>query len=631
MSHDLGSTSLILLRVLLSYSFFSSLLAFVLLFFSSGGVVVIDAQTPLGSAHPFECWGTVPSGRPSNSTAFIQLALGNQHMCGLTVANTVQCWGQNDAGQRNIDAPGLEFAWITAGSSVSCGLFLPNRTARCYGSNLNNRTIVPTHAPLAALAMRQDFGCAMEPNGAITCWGNNAYNQVSASPGGSGFTQLAVGADHACALVSATGVTQCWGSADKGQTTPPAGVTFKALCSGASFSCGLDVSTGFPRCWGFSDFYSGTPNTTGFATIACGSSHVCGVKIYDGSTQCWGSVLSGNARNPPARHIYAQLYAANDYSCGFYAPEASAPPASPMATVPALPGVSPLAANASASFGESEPTVDLSAPTASSSVAVRSSLQLVQVGNTTVPDAMWVASNATSGNSGVGRRYEAQLGADTNATQVFAFSANSSAASFSGLEFVIAPGSVKWSLNFTSNVDAAKGITLRYRLSDLSNSSATGPAGQLAVVRRSDNTPRANMTSYYLAVPSSSTSAGAVVMVVEVFDVALVDDAAFEPIAHAVDVVRGSNGDHYELVLAFPAFNRSLFYDPSIGLGVLLGSGGGGDDVGLIVGVVVAVGVAAVVVVAVIVAGVAIAVWRKRRDLHSGMVNFNVRADDSQL
>src|SRR5690606_34784748 len=143
------------------------------------------------------------------------------------------------------------------------------------------------------------------------------------------------------------------------------------------------------------------------------------------------------------------------------------------------------------------------------------------------------------------RRYEAQLDADTNATQEFAFSANASSASFSGLDFVIAAGSIKWSLNFTTTSDAAatQGVTLRYRLSDLSNASTAASPGRLAVVRRDDNTPGANMTSYYLAVPSAATSS--VVMVVEVFDVALVDEAAFVPIAHAVDVATDSEGDHY--------------------------------------------------------------------------------------
>jgi hypothetical protein len=259
----------------------------------------------------------------------------------------------------------------------------------------------------------------------------------------------------------------------------------------------------------------------------------------------------------------------------------------------------------------------------------------------------WAVINSTSRTE---RLYEAQLDADTNATQVLSFNANNaSTASFAGLEFVIAEGAVKWSVNFSSatNASATRGITLRYRLSDIGPGSPPPLSrrtrgSQLTVIERAEKTPRANMTSYYLAVPTTdgtTAPAKVVVMVVEVFDVALVDEAAFVPIAHAVDVAPDSEGDHYELVLAFPAFNRSLFYDPSIGLGVLLGSSGGrkgdgttgGDDVGLIVGVVVAIGVAAVVVVAVVVAGVALGLWRKRRHPHPGVVNFDNQADQSGL
>jgi hypothetical protein len=84
-------------------------------------------------------------------------------------------------------------------------------------------------------------------------------------------------------------------------------------------------------------------------------------------------------------------------------------------------------------------------------------------------------------------------------------------------------------------------------------------------------------------------------------------------------------------VLAFPGFNRSLAYDPSIGLGVLLGSSGGGrgggtdgTDVGLIVGVVVSISVAAIMVLAGITAAVAFAVWKKRHQsaYDTDMVNF---------
>ncbi|ELR19175.1 uncharacterized protein ACA1_031990 [Acanthamoeba castellanii str. Neff] len=72
-----------------------------------------------------------------------------------------------------------------------------------------------------------------------------------------------------------------------------------------------------------------------------------------------------------------------------------------------------------------------------------------------------------------------------------------------------------------------------------------------------------------------------------------------------------------ELVLRFARFESSLVYDPD--LGVLFGSsptkgdGGGGDNLGLIVGVAVAVPVAVVVVVAVIVAGLVVTTVKRRR------------------
>jgi hypothetical protein len=66
-------------------------------------------------------------------------------------------------------------------------------------------------------------------------------------------------------------------------------------------------------------------------------------------------------------------------------------------------------------------------------------------------------------------------------------------------------------------------------------------------------------------------------------------------------------------------------YDPSLGLGVLLGRSSDGSssstDVGLIVGVAVAIPVAVVVVLAAVVAGVVLA-WR-RRSRWAGAANSN--------
>ena len=129
------------------------------------------------------------------------------------------------------------------------------------------------------------------------------------------------------------------------------------------------------------------------------------------------------------------------------------------------------------------------------------------------------------------------------------------------------------------------------------------------------------MTTYFLAFAADPSDprklAGAAG---EGFDAALVDGAdAAVPIEHDVQV--GSQAE-FELVLRFPAFEHSLLYDPSLNLGVLLGgggrdeldgsSGGGGDNLGMIVAVAVAIPVAVVVVLAVIVVGTALIMRRKK-------------------
>jgi hypothetical protein len=114
---------------------------------------------------------------------------------------------------------------------------------------------------------------------------------------------------------------------------------------------------------------------------------------------------------------------------------------------------------------------------------------------------------------------------------------------------------------------------------------------------------------------TTKTSAGQV----ELFDVALVDGTHFVPISHSI--VRASADDEeeasYVVELVLPSFNESLYYDPSIGLGVLLGrndrDGGSSDsNVGLIVGVAVAIPVAVALVLVVIGAALAIG-WRRKR------------------
>jgi hypothetical protein len=117
-------------------------------------------------------------------------------------------------------------------------------------------------------------------------------------------------------------------------------------------------------------------------------------------------------------------------------------------------------------------------------------------------------------------------------------------------------------------------------------------------------------------VPASSSSL--LVAKVEVLDLALVDGQWVPLLGHDV-VLTNSSGrlPEYVLVLEFAPFNSSLFYDPSISLGVLLSSDGGSSDtssdLALVVATSVVIPLAVLCVVVVAVVGVTFLAWRKKR------------------
>ena len=192
---------------------------------------------------------------PVNSlTGAVAVTVGADFSCALLADRTARCWGRNTDGELGngiaknvktstptrvkglVDAVALTTDW-----SHSCAL-LANGTIQCWGNNyagqLGNGTYQSSATPVAVHGITNAVGvaaggahvCALLDDGTVKCWGSNAdgmlgNSNVSEASGartpvrvlGLGHAvAIAAGGEHTCALL-ADGTTRCWGANAFGQ------------------------------------------------------------------------------------------------------------------------------------------------------------------------------------------------------------------------------------------------------------------------------------------------------------------------------------------------------------------------------------------------------------------------------
>lgn len=248
-----------------------------------------------------------PMSVPMREVDFAQVAIGEDHLCGLKADGVAVCWGNNHHNQTNAPED-MRFRQLTAGSGFTCGLGLDGVIA-CWGRNaaawpdgqagtwemvsagrdqlcaLDARGVAacwgsmdppPEEGRYTAIGTGDGYGCGLTPAGAIECWGRMPTAWPTGSEGP--FTALSVGLRNLCAL-RPDGTAFCQGPA---RLSPP-DTAFTQITTGYHHACGL-TGEGAPVCWGSGETL---PDMGGPVTaLATGWERTCGLRPGRGAI-CW--------------------------------------------------------------------------------------------------------------------------------------------------------------------------------------------------------------------------------------------------------------------------------------------------------------------------------------------------------
>lgn len=227
-----------------------------------------DAHCARTRAGKWFCWGANGDGQFGLGTTgdvltavevpiavdAVAVAIGGRHLCYAPASGAVRCAGFNDVGQLGdgTRASRATFGDVS-GTLPSVAALSASHCAKCFsGATYVGRTT-----------------CALQADGALSCWGQNLANQLGDGSGepqekpvdatvATGVSQIAVG-NYASCVLDAAGKASCWGLPGyAGVRRGEAGALVSALASGVAelsasdfYTCALMASGGV-KCWGAS-------------------------------------------------------------------------------------------------------------------------------------------------------------------------------------------------------------------------------------------------------------------------------------------------------------------------------------------------------------------------------------------
>lgn len=174
----------------------------------------LNSQYPLGTGDfAIRTTATTPSNLRSG-VSVVDVATGNDHTCLVYQDGMVQCVGQNDSGQMGqgttslsqitfVTVPLSAATAVAAGDDFTCAIVNLQTGVSCWGKGtsgqLGHGQFANSPSPVAVqglsgtivgIAAGENFACALNSDGAVRCWGDNATKQLGSNGGSSAVAVL---------------------------------------------------------------------------------------------------------------------------------------------------------------------------------------------------------------------------------------------------------------------------------------------------------------------------------------------------------------------------------------------------------------------------------------------------------
>lgn len=296
----------------------------------STGMTTLDPLSSSGAGPGESSSGETPSSSGTGGSCIRErmcvwrtLGVGNFHGCGLSLDDTIHCWGIEDLsnldyGQVRNTPRDSGFELLAVGGNFSCAQ--KDGVVICWGGNAPD--VPPGLHDFKRLAAGSSKVCGIRQDDTLECWGAYAGDPIVNVPSG-GFESISVGGWHACGIRANSSV-ECWGlDSDNSVNGAPNGEGYVNVAAGQLHSCAVN-SAGGVECWGClrangcvndSEQVSGAPITFEYDQVWAGPYQSCGLE-QSGDVDCWGSKGGYGVVNPPSTPLATLGTAVNYCLCG---------------------------------------------------------------------------------------------------------------------------------------------------------------------------------------------------------------------------------------------------------------------------------------------------------------------------